>query len=103
MSVGSVCHVLVVEDDPMMRLRLADLLSDAGYPVATMPNGAVALDYLVVVPSRRRSINAGSAVLRSIAYTISRTLTAVHGDVGQLTRVEPQPRRGDRRLIALAR
>lgn len=46
MSERSVCHVLIVEDDPTIRLLLADLLSEAGYIVATMPNGAKALDYL---------------------------------------------------------
>ena len=51
MPTGSVCHVLVVEDDPAMRLLLADLLSDAGYTVATMPNGAKALDYLRRAPT----------------------------------------------------
>ena len=51
MSIGAVCHVLIVEDDPAIRLLLADLLSEAGYLVATMPNGAKALDYLRHAPS----------------------------------------------------
>jgi CheY-like chemotaxis protein len=38
--------VLIVEDEPGISEALADLLSDCGYPVATVGDGAAALDYL---------------------------------------------------------
>jgi CheY-like chemotaxis protein len=46
MAEDSLCQVLIVEDDPAMRLVLAELLEEAGYVVATMPDGAAALAYL---------------------------------------------------------
>ena len=38
--------VLVVEDDPAIRALLGDLLTDAGYAVALVAEGAAALHYL---------------------------------------------------------
>ena len=42
--------MLIIEDDFALRL-LADLLSEAGYRVATMPNGATAIDDLRRAPA----------------------------------------------------
>lgn len=42
--------VLIVEDEPGICEALADLLSDCGYPVATVGDGAAALDYLRTQP-----------------------------------------------------
>lgn len=38
--------VLIVDDDDALREILAELIAEAGYPVRTAPNGAVALDVL---------------------------------------------------------
>jgi CheY-like chemotaxis protein len=51
MTESSICQVLIVEDDPPMRVLLADLLTEAGYIVATMANGATALDSLRHAPT----------------------------------------------------
>lgn len=42
----TVTHLLVVDDDPLIRDGLADLLRASGYSVATAEHGEVALDYL---------------------------------------------------------
>ncbi|MGV3724397.1 MAG: response regulator [Actinomycetota bacterium] len=39
-------HLLVVDDDPLIRDGLADLLRSSGYSVATAEHGEIALDYL---------------------------------------------------------
>jgi CheY-like chemotaxis protein len=38
------CHVLVVDDDPMLRLIIAEVLEDAGYVVEAAADGAEALE-----------------------------------------------------------
>jgi CheY-like chemotaxis protein len=39
-------RVLVVEDDPVTRIWLTDILRNAGYEVAVLGDGQAALDYL---------------------------------------------------------
>jgi CheY-like chemotaxis protein len=43
-------HVLVVEDDPEIRLMLGEILQEEGYPVRVAPNGRAALDLLTTCP-----------------------------------------------------
>jgi CheY-like chemotaxis protein len=39
-------RILIIEDDPDVRVTLVDLLEDAGYPVDCAANGQEALDHL---------------------------------------------------------
>jgi CheY-like chemotaxis protein len=45
-SVAAHGYLLVVEDDPLTRESVCEMLSEAGYPVATATNGAEALLHL---------------------------------------------------------
>lgn len=45
-AVPPVQTILIVEDDPVLSESIAELLTDAGYAVASAPNGADALAYL---------------------------------------------------------
>jgi two-component system, response regulator PdtaR len=48
----SIC-VLVVEDEPLLRIDIADQLSDAGYEVLEASNAAEAIELLEKTPSIR--------------------------------------------------
>jgi CheY-like chemotaxis protein len=50
-SPARACRILIVDDEPIIRMLLADSLSDAGYTVIAARNGAEALDRAKELPS----------------------------------------------------
>jgi CheY-like chemotaxis protein len=50
-SATRACRILIVDDEPIIRMLLADSLSDAGYTVIAARNGAEALDRAKELPS----------------------------------------------------
>ncbi|HEX2214012.1 MAG TPA: response regulator, partial [Mycobacterium sp.] len=69
-NVAGVTRVLVVEDNPDLRLLVADVLAEAGYEVRTVGDGAAALSLLdqwwpeVIVLDLMMPIMDGAAFLK---------------------------------------